>query len=80
MKLTQLPSGLSAVITRIDLPPALADRLEALGLRVGEDIEFVRSAPLQDPAEYSVGGSLIALRRPDAARIYVCLLYTSRCV
>ena len=25
MKLTQLPSGLSAVITRIDLPPALAD-------------------------------------------------------
>ena len=44
MKLTQLPSGLSAVITRIDLPPALADRLEALGLRVGEDIEFVRSA------------------------------------
>ena len=61
MKLTQLPSGLSAVITRIDLPPALAD----------EDIEFVRSAPLQDPAEYSVGGSLIALRRPDAARIYV---------
>ena len=47
MKLTQLPSGLSAVITRIDLPPALADRLEALGLRVGEDIEFVRSAPLQ---------------------------------
>ena len=71
MKLTQLPSGLSAVITRIDLPPALADRLEALGLWVGEDIEFVRSAPLQDPAEYSVGGSLIALRRPDAARIYV---------
>ena len=72
MKLTQLPSGLSAVITRIDLPPALADRLEALGLRVGEDIEFVRSAPLQDPAEYSVGGSLIALRRPDAASRPTC--------
>ena len=55
---------------------ALADRLEALGLRVGEDIEFVRSAPLQDPAEYSVGGSLIALRRPDAARIHVALKKT----
>ena len=45
-------------------------------LPVGEDIEFVRSAPLQDPAEYSVGGSLIALRRPDAARIYVALKKT----
>ncbi|WP_368670202.1 hypothetical protein [Holdemania filiformis] len=31
---------------------------------------------MQDPAEYSVGGSLIALRRPDAARIYVALKKT----
>ena len=75
MKLTQLPSGLSAVITRIDLPPALADRLEALGmgcslLRPGRRM----GAPA---ARGRVGNARDAeRRRPDAARIHVALKKT----
>ena len=74
MKLTQLTPGRRALITSMTLSQAVVFRLEALGLRVGEEIECVRTAPLLDPIEYSVGGSLIALRRPDAAQIEVALI------
>ena len=46
MKLTQLTPGRRALITSMTLSQAVVIRLEALGLRAGEEIECVRTAPL----------------------------------
>lgn len=73
MKLSQLPINTKAKIIKLDLPEAIKARLQPVGFRVGCDIECVRKAPLADPSEYLIEGSLIALRRFVTSKIEVVI-------
>ncbi|MFB9445422.1 ferrous iron transport protein A [Dactylosporangium vinaceum] len=50
-----------------DAPPAVARRLEDLGLTSGTTVEVVRRAPLRDPVVYRVKDYELCLRRAQAA-------------
>ena len=50
--------------------PAMT-RLREMGLLPGTEVRLVRKAPLGDPLEFSVRGSLLSLRRNEAELIEV---------
>jgi Fe2+ transport system protein FeoA len=67
--LSQLNAGDDAVIARfLSDDPALR-RFRELGLLPGTAISVVRRAPLGDPIEISVRGSLLSIRNEQAALI-----------
>ena len=70
MKLSQLNPGEHAVVTEI-LPASLTGRLRDLGLTDGTGIRCQFVSPMGDPAAYLFRGSVIALRKRDAERIWV---------
>jgi len=69
--LTELKSQQQARVVRVDGDDALSQRLSDLGIWPDVDIALIRKAPLGDPAEYSLHGYRLALRRDEAARIQV---------
>ncbi len=66
IKLSELATGSTAVVTRFssDAPGLL--RLRELGVLPGTSITLVRRAPLGDPIEISIRGSLLSIRRQEA--------------
>ncbi|MCP5482422.1 MAG: ferrous iron transport protein A [Spirochaetales bacterium] len=71
LNLAALRPGTRARIVALD--PARADltRLLEMGLIPGQEIEFLRAAPLGDPLQVRVMGYELALRRCDARSISV---------
>ena len=71
IKLSELATGSAATITGFseDAPGLL--RLRELGVLPGTHITLVRRAPLGDPIEISVRGSLLSLREREAEHIDV---------
>ena len=69
--LDQLRPGQRASIVRVDGADGIASRLREMGFVPGEQVQFVRSAPLGDPLKCSVHGSRIAVRCGEARRVYV---------
>jgi len=67
----QLSEGESAELGSMNLPEAAAGRLEEMGLLPGATVRMIRRAPLGCPIEFEVGGARLALRRADAAQIFV---------
>jgi len=68
-RLSDLEQGTSAVIASIPLGDTSMTRLRELGLLPGTTIKIIRRAPLGDPIEISVRGSLISLRANEAKLI-----------
>lgn len=69
-----LAAGGCATVTGFDASLAdgpLVRRLQDLGLRVGETVEFVRKAPLGDPIVFRVCDYELCLRRRDASLVQV---------
>jgi len=68
--LSSLPVGCEAVVQglRGDGPRR---RLLALGFVPGTRVKVLRASPLGDPRAYLVRGTIIALRREDAALVIV---------
>lgn len=58
-------------IARLDGPTADCSRLQDLGLTPGEEVSVTQKAPLGDPLIVRVRGALIALRKREAAWIWV---------
>jgi ferrous iron transport protein A len=58
-------------IERLDGPRQDCDRLLDLGFTPGEEITVTQHAPLGDPLIVRVRGALLALRRREAAWIWV---------
>ena len=52
-------------------PPELRSRLYALGIIPGSALEILRFAPLGDPIQVKVRGTLISIRKADAEIIKV---------
>ncbi len=69
--LTSLPTGQTATVAEIKLPPENRPRLMEMGLLVGTTVELVRFAPLGDPVEIKVRGYNLTLRKHEAEQIFV---------
>ncbi len=64
--------GARCVVRRVAAGPTeTRGRLYALGIVPGAVVDVLRLAPLGDPMQIRVGGSLISIRRTDAADIQV---------
>ncbi len=71
MRLDELAVGQTAEIRHIGGEGAFRRRLLELGLVPGTPIGRTGQAPLGDPLTFRVRGTVLALRRVDAARIDV---------
>lgn len=68
LSLSSLSVGQRGIIRRLtDGGRNIADRLRDLGMNEGAAVECVMISPLGDPRAYLIKGSVIALRREDAA-------------
>ena len=72
MKLSELKKGLPASILRIEGNPELIQRLLEMGFLEGSAIQILHTGPFGgDPIAVRVRGTLVALRRSEAAAIEV---------
>lgn len=71
MKLSALTRGERAYIRRVESDCTLAGRLTDLGMTPGTGICCELVGPAGGMAAYRVRGALVALRRPDADRVWV---------
>ncbi|HYD33413.1 MAG TPA: FeoA family protein [Methylophilaceae bacterium] len=69
--LASLQPGESATIQAINAEESLAQRLAALGFRMGKRIELVRCASFNGPLHVRIGTTDILLRRSEADRILI---------
>jgi ferrous iron transport protein A len=66
-----LPPGAAAKVVGMEAGGPKRRRLLDLGFVPGAVVEVVRRSPFGDPTAYAIKGSVIALRREDAAGILV---------
>lgn len=71
IKLTDLPTGTTAVVRDIPKNNAASLRLREMGLLAGTKVSLVRTAPLGDPLEIIVRGYHLTLRRSEAEHVLV---------
>lgn len=71
MTLDRMNSGQSATVVDVTLEGASLQRLLDMGFVEGTRIKVLRKAPLLDPFDVEVRGSLVAVRRTEACRIVV---------
>ena len=71
MTLSNLEPGQSAVIDSFLSKDQSLRRIRELGLLKGTPLKVVRRAPLGDPIEISVHGSLLSIRKEHADLIAV---------
>lgn len=71
MTLDLLKIGEKATVIAIRCEGFLRTRLTDLGLLPGILIEPVMRSPMGDPTAYSIRGSVVAIRKEDAAQIEV---------
>ena len=70
-RLSELPTGAQATIAGMPGGQAALTRLREMGVVPGTRIQLVRRAPLGDPIEISLRGSLLSLRKSEAEQITV---------
>lgn len=75
MRLSELPKNIPAVVDAVHDAQAadrIAQRLRDLGFVDGEPVRVIAVGPLgADPLLIQIGSTRFALRRSEAARIYV---------
>ncbi len=71
MTLAELERGQTAVIHKLSAAQELGARLQHLGLIPGLRASVLRRAPLGDPLQVEVEGTLLSIRRCDAQAIEV---------
>lgn len=69
--LASLATGHTGRIVNLPTGNAAMTRLRELGLLPGTEVQLVRRAPLGDPLEISIRGSLLSLRKSEAELIEV---------
>jgi ferrous iron transport protein A len=69
--LSSLRAGQSAVISGLDAQNELYLRLTAMGLRIGKQVQLLRSAAFSGPLHVRVGTTDIMLRKSEAERVQV---------
>ena len=74
MSLDQLKPGQSGRILEVAGSGALRRRLLDLGFRKGEVVKFIKTAPLRDPLQVSLGNGHITIRKSEASLVQVEVL------
>jgi Fe2+ transport system protein FeoA len=74
MSLDQLLPGQTARIIDIAGVGPVRRRLFEIGLRAGDQVKMIKSAPFYDPLHISLPGGHISIRRREAALISVEIL------
>lgn len=74
MDLSQVQAGKVAVIKKVDLPPLIRFRLQALNLSEGRRVRVVRIAPFGGVRMFESDGVRFALRAETARNISVEVL------
>lgn len=69
--LEEAAPGARCLILRLRGEGATRQRLLDLGFQPGREVRMLRNAPLRDPIEAQVGDSFVALRRSEAAHVFV---------
>ncbi|GAB4125425.1 MAG: hypothetical protein Fur0040_07660 [Sideroxydans sp.] len=69
--LSHLACGMRATIIDLHTDDALRQRLQALGLRPGKQVEVIRRARFGGPLQVRVGATDVLLRLSEAAHIEV---------
>jgi len=71
LRLSDLPTGESGVITKVHGHSAFRKRITQMGFIKGKAIKVIKNAPLQDPIEYEIMNYRVTLRRSESALIEV---------
>ena len=69
MKLTELKSGESGIITKVRGRGAIRKRILEMGFVKGKEVKVIKNAPFRDPVEYKILDYNISLRRSEARMI-----------
>jgi ferrous iron transport protein A len=69
--LSDMKRGQSGVVSEIGGGQGIRQRLSALGVRPGDSLRVVRSAPFLGPVLVEIGGTELAIGRGMAQRIRV---------
>ncbi|WP_446897324.1 FeoA family protein [Clostridium sp. LBM24168] len=70
-ELSSIEIGESARVENITAAGLLRERMLAIGLTKGVEVEVVRRGPSGDPTVYNIRGAMIALREDEASMVYV---------
>ncbi|MCT8977705.1 ferrous iron transport protein A [Clostridium sp. CX1] len=71
LKLNNVSVGNYVTVENLLSTGMLRERMLALGLTKGAQIEVVRKGPSGDPTVYNIRGAMIALRKEEASLIFV---------
>ena len=71
MKLSELKTGESGIIVKVQGHGGFRKRIIEMGFVKGKQVEVLLNAPLQDPVKYKVLGYEVSLRRQEAEMIEV---------
>lgn len=71
MTLDELEQGKTAEIESLEISGMTLQRLISLGFTPGAEVSVVRKAPLLDPFDISICGSMVAVRKDEAKKIIV---------
>jgi ferrous iron transport protein A len=69
--ISDLPCGAFGIISDIHVEGPVRQRLMDLGIIKGARVEMIRCAPLGDPVQIKVRGTLIALRKKEADMLHI---------
>jgi Fe2+ transport system protein FeoA len=69
--LSSLSPGDAGIVTEITGEGAFRRRLLDMGFVEGAPVRVIKTAPLQDPIEYCIGGTHITLRKSEASLVLV---------
>lgn len=70
-RLSQLVNGSRGRIVALHGDERFVRRLCEMGFVVGQEVEVVKNAPLDDPIEYQIMGYKISLRRKEADKVII---------
>lgn len=71
MRLSELRTGESGVIVKVNGHGGFRKRIVEMGFIKGEEVEVMLNAPLKDPVKYRLMGYEVSLRREEASLIEV---------
>lgn len=74
IKLSDVETGKFVRVNSIRSKGFLRERMLAIGLTNGSEVEVVRRGPSGDPTVYNIRGAMIALRKDEARLINVSML------